>query len=360
MEENHCFMKRMRPLTTELSTALILGELKPNSFTTHHQKFNNFRDWSIIESSLTILANLLIILSTLYAWRKRIPILKNTPEWKQAIAIINQTKKNNQNADAILQRIIKLADSIRNNKISVEEVRFAEWCGVYDPYNIELGIIHHLAKIKGARIIDIGCGTGRLSFQLSEKAREVTGIDNDPKMITYCNLIKRIRNVRNTKFRVADMRKMPFKSSKFDLAIFAWALVCIDEMQKAILEARRITKPDGKIIVIDQWSGSDYTDIVMPFIGKYRKKPKVPYHIQIREVLRKENFRQLTPRPISVPYLFPTMGSALSTFEYAITNWHKTPISQDDRAKLVNILKQYETKKGIIVNEKITGYGFSE
>jgi 2-polyprenyl-3-methyl-5-hydroxy-6-metoxy-1,4-benzoquinol methylase len=104
---------------------------------------------------------------------------------------------------------------------------------------------------KTARILDIGCGTGRHSTELSKRGYTVTGIDLSE------SLLKRAKNKaseQNLKivFQKHDARKLPF-FNEFDLVIMlcegAFPLMETDEMNFQILRnAANALKPKGKLI----------------------------------------------------------------------------------------------------------------
>jgi 2-polyprenyl-3-methyl-5-hydroxy-6-metoxy-1,4-benzoquinol methylase len=104
---------------------------------------------------------------------------------------------------------------------------------------------------KTASILDIGCGTGRHSIELSKRGYTVTGIDLSESML------KRARNKaseQNLKidFQKHDARKLPFFND-FDLVIMlcegAFTLMETDEMNFQILRnAANALKPKGKLI----------------------------------------------------------------------------------------------------------------
>jgi 2-polyprenyl-3-methyl-5-hydroxy-6-metoxy-1,4-benzoquinol methylase len=102
-----------------------------------------------------------------------------------------------------------------------------------------------------ARILDIGCGTGRHAIELAARGYAVVGIDLSESQL------KRAREKASAKnlavdFRRLDARSLPF-SSEFDLVIMlcegAFPLMETDEMNCRILEnARNALKPGGKLI----------------------------------------------------------------------------------------------------------------
>ena len=112
---------------------------------------------------------------------------------------------------------------------------------------IEKEISHN----KNLRILDIGCGTGRHSIELTGRGYSVVGIDLSD------SLLKRAREKAAAQglqidFQRHDARDLPF-SHEFDLAIMlcegAFPLMETDEMNFQILgNAARALKPEGKLI----------------------------------------------------------------------------------------------------------------
>ncbi|MGE5398800.1 MAG: class I SAM-dependent methyltransferase [Ignavibacteriales bacterium] len=104
---------------------------------------------------------------------------------------------------------------------------------------------------RSLRIIDIGCGTGRHSIELTKRGYCVTGVD-----LSESQLMRAREKAKDLgleiDFRKQDARQLPF-SNEFDLAIMlcegAFPLMETDEMNFEILKnATRALKDNGKII----------------------------------------------------------------------------------------------------------------
>ncbi len=104
---------------------------------------------------------------------------------------------------------------------------------------------------KAARILDIGCGTGRHSIELSKRGYSVTGIDLSESMLKRAKNKASDQNLKIV-FQKHDARKLPF-FNEFDLVIMlcegAFPLMETDEMNFQILRnAANTLKPKGKLI----------------------------------------------------------------------------------------------------------------
>jgi SAM-dependent methyltransferase len=108
-----------------------------------------------------------------------------------------------------------------------------------------------LGRDKTLRILDIGCGTGRHSIELSRRGWRVTGIDLSESMLARAKE-KAAAAGAAADFRRHDARRLPFQA-EFDAAIMlcegAFSLMETDEMNFEILKgATRALKDGGRFI----------------------------------------------------------------------------------------------------------------
>ncbi|MGM0369347.1 MAG: class I SAM-dependent methyltransferase [Bacillota bacterium] len=105
---------------------------------------------------------------------------------------------------------------------------------------------------KGKSILDIGCGTGRTTFELYKKGYiNIIGLDLTPDMIKEANNINEELGT-NIEFIVGDATKLDFEEKSFDYALFAFnGIMQIPQRKnriKALKEIKRILKPEGIFI----------------------------------------------------------------------------------------------------------------
>jgi SAM-dependent methyltransferase len=104
---------------------------------------------------------------------------------------------------------------------------------------------------KNLRILDIGCGTGRHSIELTKRGYNVTGIDLSDSQLKRARE-KSLQQKLIIDFQKHDARNLPF-TEEFDLAIMlcegAFPLMETDEMNYQILQsAAKALKSGGKFV----------------------------------------------------------------------------------------------------------------
>ncbi|MFC1944636.1 class I SAM-dependent methyltransferase [Chloroflexota bacterium] len=105
---------------------------------------------------------------------------------------------------------------------------------------------------KSTRILDIGCGTGRHSIELSKRGYNITGIDLSDSQLTRARE-KAEKQGLKIDFLKHDARDLPFEN-EYDLTIMlcegAFPLMETDEMNYQILKnATKVLKEHGKLIL---------------------------------------------------------------------------------------------------------------
>ena len=103
-------------------------------------------------------------------------------------------------------------------------------------------LIELLSPKKGERILDLGCGTGHLSQQISRSGAEVIGLDRSPAMIEQAR-----KTYPNLEFVVADAADFEFPEP-FDAVFSNAALHWMMEAGKVAACIARALKPGGRLV----------------------------------------------------------------------------------------------------------------
>lgn len=125
--------------------------------------------------------------------------------------------------------------------------------GVADAYEQYMGrwsrkiaplFIDWLAPPQSKRWMDIGCGTGQLSFQIASKCNpsHQIGIDTSEGFLTQAKKL-----VPGAEFRVGDAQKIDLPDDTVDYAVSGLVLNFIPDKTKALSEMVRIVRPEGTV-----------------------------------------------------------------------------------------------------------------
>jgi ubiquinone/menaquinone biosynthesis C-methylase UbiE len=112
----------------------------------------------------------------------------------------------------------------------------------------------------GARMLDVGCGTGTLAIRAAARvgdSGEVVGIDPAPRQIARAQAKAR-RSRRSPEFRQATVQDLPFPDGSFDAVTSTLMMhhLPAEVRDRALCEIRRVLKPGGRLVVADFDAGA--------------------------------------------------------------------------------------------------------
>lgn len=99
-------------------------------------------------------------------------------------------------------------------------------------------------ELKGKKVVDIGCGTGRIIGELKLFGAEVTAVDISEEMLKKVD-----KKYSDIKTIMGDMENLPFDDETFDVAVCTFVIVHIKDPEKAFQEVYRILKDGGEFIL---------------------------------------------------------------------------------------------------------------
>lgn len=106
------------------------------------------------------------------------------------------------------------------------------------------------------RAIDVGTGAGALALALAPVVREVVGLDPVPELIE----LARARALPNSEFVEGDGAALPFPDGDFDLTGTLRTLHHATRPERLVAELARVTRPGGRVLVVDQLAPDDPAD----------------------------------------------------------------------------------------------------
>lgn len=123
------------------------------------------------------------------------------------------------------------------------------------------------------RILDVGCGDGKITAKLALQVPRGSVLGTDPSrdMITFASTHLGAPKVANLRFEVADARSLPHRA-EFDLAVSFNALHWVPEQAQALAAMHRAIKPGGRAWLRMVPAGE--RESIEDVIASVRKEPR--------------------------------------------------------------------------------------
>jgi demethylmenaquinone methyltransferase / 2-methoxy-6-polyprenyl-1,4-benzoquinol methylase len=103
-----------------------------------------------------------------------------------------------------------------------------------------------IAPSKGMRILDLAAGTGASSVRLREAGADVVSCDFSVGMLRVGR-----RKYPELDLIAGDALRLPFADESFDCVTISWALRNVNDVTLALREMLRVTKPEGRLVVLE-------------------------------------------------------------------------------------------------------------
>ena len=93
-----------------------------------------------------------------------------------------------------------------------------------DPERNESKYLHEFADFAEKRVLEVGCGEGRMTWQYARATHQTFGIDLDRDSLRVARVDRPGELTDRVQFACAASEHLPFAKETFDLAVLAWSL----------------------------------------------------------------------------------------------------------------------------------------
>ena len=178
---------------------------------------------------------------------------------------------------------VLLPSTLSNRKWKMSSAsQFGEWSGKKNRFLLKRRFDEIIKHIKNPKsILDIGCGDSELINRLN--APEIVGID----------IRENLKQNKNGSIYKADAEHLPFKDNSFDCVIMAAFIEHLPSPGKAVKEAYRVLKKNGKLIITTPNPlYHKITDLAASIRLKYAEGNETPMSLsKCSKVLKKSGFK---------------------------------------------------------------------
>jgi ubiquinone/menaquinone biosynthesis C-methylase UbiE len=95
---------------------------------------------------------------------------------------------------------------------------------VLDPEGAHLVALHRLGDFRGRRVLELGCGEGRLTVGIAAEAARVLAFDPDAEAVERARRSLPAELAERVTYQVASGKEIEIKPHSFDLVVFSWSL----------------------------------------------------------------------------------------------------------------------------------------
>lgn len=187
--------------------------------------------------------------------------------------------------------------------------RFAK--AMYKDFSDEIRkIISKSSKIDNNKILELGCGTGIISLLLSN-------YDHVYNIQRYCmdfsfNMIK-IAKTRCSYCVQSDIESLPFRDSCFDIVYVHSAIHHFPHFKDIIIEAKRILKPNGLLIIQEPPQSNIKKDFILRSLAFFFRKIGTRQYENVTHL-------ELKPSDHHAPISFDLLLSEMKCANFIIEN----------------------------------------
>ena len=109
-----------------------------------------------------------------------------------------------------------------------------------------------VAEARPASVLEVGCGEGELAARIqAEPGLRIVATDQSERMVE-------LTSARGVDARVANVQDLPFEDESFDVAVAAWVLFHVPDLDRGIAELARVLRPRGRLVAVTTYGDHLY------------------------------------------------------------------------------------------------------
>ncbi|MDO4567579.1 MAG: methyltransferase domain-containing protein [Clostridia bacterium] len=170
--------------------------------------------------------------------------IQRCPECADIVEELTKDGQPTVDAVRIREAEVYALQSVEDFTIYTTPARMAEQCDFVRGWNKQR--LFELADFRGKTVLDVGAGSGRLTFAAAEKAEWVYASEPVGTLREFMRDRVTTEGIKNVRITDGFITELPFPDDTFDIVMAGHVIG--DDYDAEIAELTRVCKPDGWII----------------------------------------------------------------------------------------------------------------
>lgn len=145
-----------------------------------------------------------------------------------------------------------------------------------------------ISETRPRSVLEVGCGEGELAARMQDELGvELVAVDQSARMVE-------IACRRGVDARVGDVQELAFGDSSFDVAVAAWMLFHVGDLDGGISELARVLRPGGRLVAVTNYA--DHLFELFALAGALEQRFVLTFGGENGEELLSRNFTRVERR----------------------------------------------------------------
>ena len=233
---------------------------------------------------------------------------------------------------------------------------FTDHVTMYDELGLQFQIKAAKAQLEelqlnGKEVLDVGAGTGALSFLALEKgAAKVICGDISQHMLDLCSKKATDKGYSKDRidFRLLDAESLPFDDNSFDVVMTGMTLGLLPNQARAVAEMARVVRHGG-CVSVGAHGPEHYWEAIDAYFRAITKRYVIGYRLEwwprkekeVKNMLIQAGLTDIRTQRIIWRNIFPTGGEAYDFFAAISSAFWYAKFPQEKRQKDYKKVREY-------------------